>query len=79
MKEDEVLQIVRNNVHGSGLDLEQYDFELREGRGRYNKIVMTYVPQGSKSAYAFQDKLTGHILKAASWSAPARTAIYINK
>ena len=72
------LQLVRNYEFGYGLDPENYDYELREGRGRYNKIVAKDVNRGelgSVRAVAFVDKVTSHMFVAGSWSTPAKRRI----
>lgn len=77
LKQGEIdyLQEVRNHEFRSGLDPENYSYELIEGRGRYNKIVATALFGDSRRAVAFIDKQTSHMFKAASWSQPARTRI----
>lgn len=63
------LQIVKNYEFSTGLDPERYDYELVNGRGRYNRVVAS--DKGSRRAVAFVNKVTGSIFKAASWSQPA--------
>lgn len=41
---------------------------------RYVRLVKSDSNGGSRSAYGFVDKMNGDILKAASWSAPAKHA-----
>lgn len=65
-----VLNTVADYEERVGLHYDPSDYEYREGRGRYHKIVV----EGHR-AVAFYDTLTGNILKAASWSAPAKTRI----
>lgn len=69
------LDIVKNHYTHAGLDPDSYEWELREGRGRYNKIVATAKLGASQHAVAFIDKVTGSMFKAASWSQPAKTRL----
>jgi hypothetical protein len=71
------IQLVKNYEFGVGLDPERYDYELIEGRGRYNKVVASDRPGfgQSRRAVAFIDKQTSHMLRAGTWSKPARTRI----
>jgi hypothetical protein len=78
------LDIVKNYERSVGLDPENYFYEVREGRGRYNKIVArdylrfsdepTAIEKHGR-AVAFIDKQTGHMFRSASWSAPAKTRL----
>ncbi len=65
-----VLNTVAEYERRVGLHYDRNDYEYREGRGRYHKVVV----EGHR-AVAFYDTQTGNILKAASWSQPARTRI----
>lgn len=71
----DTLQTVKNYEFGVGLDPENYEYTLLNGRGRYNKVIAEDFNKTSRRAVAFQDKQTGHIFKAGSWSQPARTRI----
>lgn len=79
------IDLVKQYESSVGLDVSYYHYEIREGRGRYNKIVArdilrfsdnpTSLSEGGR-AVAFIDKQTSHLFKAASWSKPAKTRIY---
>jgi hypothetical protein len=75
MTKQDIMQVVQNDYFKTGLDPENYRFEYREGRGRFDKIVAVYILQESRSAAAFFEKTTGHIFRAASWSQAAKTRI----
>lgn len=66
---------MKKDFKRSGLDNSNYDFEVIQGRGRYNKVVAIYKLQGSRSAAGFIDRTTGAMYRAASWSKPAKTRI----
>jgi hypothetical protein len=78
------LDIVKNYERSVGLNPEHYFYEVREGRGRYNKIVArdylrfsdepTSISRGGR-AVAFIDKQTSFMFRAASWSKPAKTRL----
>ena len=67
------LQEIMNYEHSVGLNPKGYEYELIQGRGRYNKVVASCA--GSRRAVAFIDKQTSHIFVAGSWSKPAKTRI----
>ena len=69
------LDIVKDHYNRNGLGADNYEWEVKQGRGRYNKVVATAKFGASRHAVAFIDKQTSHVLNAASWSAPARTRI----
>lgn len=77
MKQGEIdyLQEIRNYEYRVGLDPENYNYEVKTGRGRYNKVIATAYFGDSRRAVAFIDRTTGSMFKAASWSQPARTRI----
>ena len=56
---------------GEGVD----DFTYTKGR-KYAKIIHTTNPGGQRSCHAFVDMNTGDVMKAASWSAPAKGVRY---
>ena len=47
------------------------EFEFTKGR-RYWKVIRASVNGSSRSVHVFVDTKTGGVLKAASWSAPAK-------
>lgn len=59
----------------NGISADGFEWELREGRGRYNKIVATAKFGASRCPVAFIDKVTGSMFVAGSWSQPAKTRI----
>lgn len=87
MKTGEVnyLDIIKDYERRVGLHPEYYHYEVRQGRGRYNKVVARDLLRFSDEptsiakhgrAVAFIDRETGHVVRAASWSAPAKTRIF---
>ena len=85
MKTGEVnyIDIIKDYESRHGLDTTRYHYDVRQGRGRYNKVTCAdiidmdgnrYLAKGRRAA-AFIDRTTGHVFKAASWSKPARTRI----
>lgn len=80
----DVFETVKQYEASVGLNPEYYHYEVRIGRGKYDKVVARDVMRFSDEptsiskhgrAVAFVDKQTGHIFKAGSWSSPAKTRI----
>jgi len=77
MKQGELnyIDVVKDYENRVGISSDNYEYEVREGRGRYNKVVANDKDGSSRRAVAFIDKQTSHVFKAGSWSAPAKTRI----
>lgn len=86
MKTGEInyLDEVKKYETSVGLDTSNYYYEVREGKGKYNKVVARDYMRFSDEplsvakhgrAVAFIDRTTGSMFRAASWSAPAKTRI----
>jgi len=78
------LEQVKKYESSVGLDTSVYHYEIREGRGRYNKVVARDILRFSDEptsiakhgrAVAFIEKETGRVYRAGSWSAPAKARI----
>lgn len=65
----EVLSNAKNTYKNS--PSANVDVTFSEG-GRYNKVIIS--TWGSRSVHSFVDRISGDILKASSWTAPAKHA-----
>lgn len=71
-KYNEALADYLKELNEQKSDHEGYIFEVERGR-KYDRITMTMKPPYTqKSAFCFVEKETGAILKADSWSTPAK-------
>ncbi len=61
-------EAVEQKLHSAG---QNYDFAVIRGR-KYDKIVMTRSGSDQRSIYAFVNKTTGELIKAATWDQPAK-------
>ena len=69
------IEVVKDYENKTGLNSDNYVYDVIEGRGRYNKVVAEAKLGLSRRAVAFIDKQTSHVFRAASWSKPAKTRI----
>lgn len=74
IKTDSLVKLLTEKYgDGQGCAANETVFLIEEGT-KFYKIVRQYVNGSGRSVYAFIDKETGNIFKAASWRAPAKHA-----